>query len=93
MLYSRAFPANRPYAPHPYWIRSYTACITPRRVDRLIAFLRYATLQAQRLEQDGDGWYGTHVRWAIDRLCLLGYTFPECDQPTAQIPAYMVEAA
>lgn len=78
-LFDRAFVRKWPtVALQERWTWRYLDSIRDRRIDRLVAFLRHAARMARDLE-DGRGWYGDHVVWAIDRLCILGYTFPEID--------------
>lgn len=78
-LFEKAFGEGVTPAMQQRWLVRYLEAIRDRRIARLLAFITAASRQAQRLEHDGSGWYGEHVRWAIARLCRLGYTFPECD--------------
>jgi hypothetical protein len=69
-----------------YWRDRYYDLIRGRRIDELLRFARYAASQARLHEADGSGWYGQHVVWAIDRLCHLGYTFPETEPVRVRLP-------
>lgn len=75
------------------WRSRYHDAIRRDRVSALLRFCDYAARMARRHETNGEGWYGQHVRWAIHRLTLLGYTFPECDEIRLHATAKIIEQA
>jgi hypothetical protein len=69
-----------------YWRDRYLDTIREQRVAALLHFAHYAARMARQHETDGHGWYGRHVVWAIDRLCRLGYSFPETEPVRVRLP-------
>jgi hypothetical protein len=53
------------------------------RIDRLVEFLALAVRMA-RLSVD-PSWWSAHAIWAIQRLELLDYRFPECAMHTPSV--------